>query len=105
MLVWKGYEVSFDVRPELIESSVNGRPGHHYYDYVDGQLDGDEKVVDRIMEAAAEAGCGWWVVDAGSPVDRRLSAGDSRHPYRRVAVIGSGDHDVDVYKTIDEGDI
>ena len=105
MLVWKGYEVSFDVRPELIESSVNGRPGHHYYDYVDGQLDGDEKAVDRIMEAAAEAGCGWWVVDAGSPVDRRLSAGDSRHPYRRVAVVGSGDHAVDVYKTIDEGDI
>ena len=106
MLVWKGYEVSFDVRPELIESSVNGRPGHHYYDYVDGQLDGDEKAVDRIMGAAAEAGCGWWVVDAGSPVDRRLSAEDSRHhAYRRVAVIGSGDHAVDVYKTIDEGSI
>ena len=95
-LVWKGFKVAHDMRPELIEPSVNGLPEHHYYDYVDGQLDGDYQAVDRLMADATAAGCKWWVVYEHSRVDDRLKT--DRAKYRLVSSIDdSAAQSVNVY--------
>lgn len=94
-LVWNGYKVTYDMRPELIETALNGKPGHHYYDYVDAQSFGDKKALARTIADGLGAGCEWWVVDDGKPVGRTL-AGDSR--FQKVgAVDGYG---VSVYRTV-----
>ena len=95
-LVWNGYQVSHDMRPELIETSLNGEPGHHYYDYVDAQYFDDPKALRRIIDDGLDAGCAWWVVDDGKPVGKTL-AGDDR--FQKVGAVD--DYGVSVYRTVD----
>ena len=95
-LVWNGYQVSHDMRPELIETDLNGKPGHHYYDYVDAQYFDDPKALSRIIDDGLDAGCEWWVVDDGKPVGKTL-AGDDR--FQKVGAVD--DYGVSVYRTVD----
>ena len=95
-LVWNGYQVSHDMRPELIETALNGEPGHHYYDYVDAQYFDDPKALSRIIDDGLDAGCYWWVVDDGKPVGKTL-AGDDR--FQKVGAVD--DYGVSVYRTVD----
>ena len=95
-LVWNGYRVSHDMRPELIETALNGKPGHHYYDYVDAQFFDDTKALGRIIDDGLDAGCDWWVVDDGKPVGKTL-AGDGR--FQKVGAVD--DYGVSVYRTVD----
>lgn len=95
-LVWNGYQVSHDMRPELIETALNGEPGHHYYDYVDAQYFDDPKALSRIIDDGLDAGCDWWVVDDGKPVGKTL-AGDDR--FQKVGAVD--DYGVSVYRTVD----
>lgn len=95
-LVWNGYQVSHDMRPELIETALNGEPGHHYYDYMDAQYFDDHRALSRIIDDGLDAGCDWWVVDDGKPVGKTL-AGDNR--FQKVGAVD--DYGVSVYRTVD----
>lgn len=97
-LVWKGYKVTHDMRPELIEPALNGKPGHHYYDYTDAQYFDDESALERTIRDGQAAGCKWWVVDDSKPVGKKL-AGDSN--YKKVGSVP--DFDVSIYEYIGDG--
>ena len=92
-LVWNGYKVTHDMRPELIETALNGKPGHHYYDYVDAQFFNDKGALKRNISDSLDAGCTWFIVDDHTPVGRKLST-DSR--FQRVGRVA--DYGVSVYK-------
>lgn len=92
-LVWNGYKVTHDMRPELIDTALNGEPGHHYFDYVDAQFFDDKAALKRIISDGVDAGCTWFIVDDHKPVGRRLST-DSR--FQRVGRVA--DYGVSVYK-------
>ena len=92
-LVWNGYKVTHDMRPELIETALNGEPGHHYFDYVDAQFFDDKAALKRVIGDGVDAGCEWFLVDDHEPVGRKLSK-DSR--FQRVGRVA--DYGVSVYK-------
>lgn len=92
-LVWNGYKVTHDMRPELIETALNGKPGHHYYDYVDAQFFDDKAALKRTISDGVDAGCTWFIVDDHKPVGRKLST-DSR--FQRVGRVA--DYGASVYK-------
>lgn len=92
-LVWNGYKVTHDMRPELIETALNGEPGHHYYDYVDAQFFDDKAALKRVISDGVDAGCKWFLVDDHKPVGRKLSKDGRFHRVGRVA-----DYGVSVYK-------
>lgn len=50
------------MRPELIETALNGKPGHHYYYYVDAQFFNDNGALKRTISDGLDAGCTWSMI-------------------------------------------